>query len=534
MVDLSRALYAGRFTGKGTLLTSEGEFFLSGVDDGVGGALREFPFPGAMEREGQYVLIKAARKRNSLWLCEIIEEVGPITSRLLDRMLEESPALKKQLVAIVCELHTEARGEPVETDHTDPLARSISGPRPICALVVGHRKGAKGASGIHGGKSVNEWDFNCKLAERIAQHSTMAEVLIIHRDNTVDGYVKLPAKINRLNPKFIISLHANAADKKVGGTETLFFESSGQGKKLAKVVQKHLLMALGLTERTLKPVNSSGRGGTLLAGTYAPAVIGEPFFIDNPSDLKRAMGRKEKLAKAYAAAIDEWASKLSQGGRARGGRSGGLKTSNRTKPRFLSDNRVILLPMISAVNGRLEEQYGQGFMPLTKLDFWVLFNSEAGLDEDGHVDPEHRHSEGERGILPLPKNVRVWNGDSAPRWNLGMSADRNVDAFMMYLGQLKNKPMRTEGRLAFYRDAFQKAGIRGNGLRQARLLSGVVHGYLYDGNFSDKVVPVTRILNGFAKDKSIPSIMDPTAYRYAGQDILANREKNIREAVAML
>lgn len=46
----------------------------------------------------------------------------------------------------------------------------------------------------------------------------------------------------------------------------------------------------------------------------------------------------------------------------------------------------------------------------------VLLYCESGLKRSGHVDPDHRHSEGERGLLPLPENVRFWNGSDAPAW----------------------------------------------------------------------------------------------------------------------
>lgn len=553
MADLSRKLYAGKFTGKGTLETSEGNFFLSGAaDEDHSGSLRAIGFPTALEREGQYALIKAARKGKTLWLCEIIELLDPISSRLLDRLLADMPALRGQLVTLVRDLRDELLGEPVAaTDLSDPLRRSASsGPKPICALVVGHRKRARGATGKHGGEKISEWDFNRKLAASVAEQSTLAEVLIVFRDDTSDGYAKLPGKINRLNPKFIVSLHANAADGVAGGTETLYYHTSTQGKKLAGIVQKHLLAALGLSDRKLKQRESRDRGGTLLAGTNAPAVIAEPFFIDNASDLARAISRKEILATEYAAAIDEYAALLSVGPRSAatsraasrsfGGGSRAavaapsLAAGNRTKARFLSDNKAVLLGMIDTVNQMLATQYRDAVVGLSQTDFWVLFNSEAGLRSGGNIDVEHKHSEGERGLLPLPSNVAFWNGSSAPDPNAPMPVETNVHHFMSYLGQLKNKSVRTEDGFTFYRGAFQEPKIRGNVLREARMLSGIVHGYLYFANFSDRKVPVESILNGFAADKSIPAIMDNTTYVHAGKSILVNREKNIQEAVAMV
>ncbi len=550
MTDHTRQLYAGRVTGKGTLETSEGELFLSGARAGHKGSLRSLTFASAREREGQYVIIKAARRGKALWLCEMVEAAEPLTSRLIDRLLEDMPALRAELLALVRGLRDETVGvRPDPPDPSDPLARSISSPKPICALVVGHRRGAKGAQGELDGSRITEWDYNRKLAEDIAGRCELAEVLVIYRDDTRDGYAKLPAKINALLPKFVVSLHANAADGVAGGTETLYFHTSAEGKKLAGVVQKHLVQAMGLADRGSKRRRSADRGGTLLAGTWAPAVIAEPFFIDNPRDLKRAVARQGRLAKAYAEAIDAYAALISVGAvrrapaaRGRGSRSSGrsavrgrsLVAGDRGKRRFLKENRGALLQMIEATNGILVREYGDAAVPLTQTDFWVLFNSEAGLRPGGKIDVDHRHSEGERGLLPLPSNIRFWNGPGAPAWDRPMALERNIEHFMRYLGQLKNKHVREEGGFVFYRGAFQRAAIRGHVLREARVLSGIVHGYLYFGNFSDREVPVERILRGFANDRPIPAIMDGTTYRHAGTAILANREKNIREAIAMV
>ena len=65
------------------------------------------------------------------------------------------------------------------------------------------------------------------------------------------------------NTRRLISLHANAFNETANGTETLYFHTSTQGKKLVEVEQRHLLDALDLSDRKLKPVTSAGRGGTV-------------------------------------------------------------------------------------------------------------------------------------------------------------------------------------------------------------------------------------------------------------------------------
>ncbi|MGJ8676469.1 MAG: N-acetylmuramoyl-L-alanine amidase [Akkermansiaceae bacterium] len=541
MPPITHQLYAGHFTGAGKLATSEGEFTLFSSQKDEDAIL----FSTALEREGQYGIIKAQRENSTLWNCSMVEVLDPISSRLLGRLLEDSPALKGHIISLVRELRNEIIGEPDR--ELDPAEASLkitaSAQKSICALVVGHRKSAKGAQGQLQGNTINEYDYHDELAKMIEAEVKHSEVLIVYRDNTKDGYSKLPSKINALNPDFVVSLHANAHNKKASGTETLYYKGSKQGIKLARFIQPELLNALKLSDRKVKAKIKSDRGGSLLSGTHAPAIIGEPFFIDNPSDLSLAVSKKTTLAKAYARAIDAYSLSLSEGKPSitaqKTNRSQTLKTTlelkhhNLTKSQFLRQNKVSLLELIQGVNSLLLRQYGENFSALTQTDFWVLFNSEAGL-RSGKVDIDHRHSEGERGILPLPSNVTFWNGSQAPAWDRPMPVGKNIEHFMIYLGQLKNKKVTQKNNLWLYQGLFQDSRIKGYVLREARVLSGVVHGYFYSGNFKDKQVPAEKILEGFAKDFSIPKIMNNTTYVHAQTAILANREDNINDAIGMV
>ena len=378
----------------------------------------------------------------------------------------------------------------------------------------------------------------------IESRVTAADVHIVYRDNIPNGYSKLPAKVNQLKPKFIISLHLNAANKVANGSETLYYHNSRGGEQLAEILQKQFIKHLELKNRKTKPRRSGDRGITLLKYTNAPAVIGEPGFIDNKTDLTALMTNKEQLANAYAQAIDEYAQSISKSTKSKAAAKPvesqfinvdlRFKTNNLTKSEFLSSNESLLLRMIEGINKKLNKKYKNDFSPLTKTDFWILFNSECGLTNKGKVNINHTHSEGERGLLPLPKNIKFWNGNSAPQWDRISSVGKNIEHFMLYLGQLKNKKVRTEGTHIFYSGFFRAKGIKGYTLREARLLSGIVHGYLYNGNFSDKVVPVSKILTGFKTDKPLPDFMGKTKYIHAKTKILANREQNINDAVNMV
>ena len=167
-----------------------------------------------------------------------------------------------------------------------------------CALVIGHKKSSPGASNKSSG--LTEFVFNDKLAIDIEEEISGVEVQRVYRRT----YNSLPGDINELNPDFIVSLHCNAFDGSVSGTEVLYYHRSTKGKFIAGILNEQLVEALGLKNRGLKPKTAEDRGGYLLRNTVAPCMIAEPFFIDNNEDLKTATDKRDLLVKAYANGIE--------------------------------------------------------------------------------------------------------------------------------------------------------------------------------------------------------------------------------------
>lgn len=168
----------------------------------------------------------------------------------------------------------------------------------LCALVIGHKKHSPGAK--NAATNLSEFDFNENLALRIAMKAQKAVIQRIYRRTLQE----LPNDINALGPDFIVSLHCNAFDGSVSGTEVLYYHSSIKGKKMAETLLNHLVTLLASPNRGIKPKTAEDRGGYLLRYTVAPCIIAEPFFIDNDDDLARAQANLDGLAAAYAAAID--------------------------------------------------------------------------------------------------------------------------------------------------------------------------------------------------------------------------------------
>ena len=166
------------------------------------------------------------------------------------------------------------------------------------ALVIGHSEKSQGASNSEG---ATEFEYNERLVSMIhtVLHKSGIDIKVVYRGS----YSKLPEKINKLEPDYVIACHCNAYNRAVSGTEVLYYHSSVKGMLLAESLQESMVDALRLPDRGVKPKHSEDRGGYLLRYTDAPCVIIEPFFIDNIEDFLTASMNMDKLAYAIVDVI---------------------------------------------------------------------------------------------------------------------------------------------------------------------------------------------------------------------------------------
>jgi len=169
------------------------------------------------------------------------------------------------------------------------------------ALVVGHSVDSPGACSPHLG--ICEFEYNNTFVDDIInEYHGEHELLKIMRTE----YKDLPDHINNKNPDYIISFHCNAFNTYADGTETLYYNRSMAGKKLAEDIQSRIVKVLELDNRGTKPKGREDRGGYLLKYTKAPCVIIEPFFIDNYFDLNRAILRNNELRDTFINMFNEF------------------------------------------------------------------------------------------------------------------------------------------------------------------------------------------------------------------------------------
>ena len=168
---------------------------------------------------------------------------------------------------------------------------------------IGHELKSKGASNtVH---KISEYDFNDALAKLIKPKLELSgfDVELIYRLN---GYTKLPSDINKANPDIYISLHCNAFNSVASGCEMLFAKGSKNGERLAKICQKFVVEALGNNDRGVKVKVKDDRGGHELFGTKMPAIIVEPFFIDNNEEYLNAVDKIDELTNAIVKTCIEY------------------------------------------------------------------------------------------------------------------------------------------------------------------------------------------------------------------------------------
>ena len=277
-------LLSGILRAGGYLTTESGKIRLKEPQKGSKQSHKQVPLDVDPDNIGKMVFVRGNLTKKVLNDAKIVEVLSPVTGSLINSLTDKGILSLEEIRQQLAELESE-----------DPEKQ---GQRKKCALVIGHKKTSPGALNPNAG--IKEFDFNEALAIRIEGKTTTSEIQRIYRRT----YKDLPDDINQYDPHFTISLHCNAFNQEVSGTEVLYYYKSKKGKMMAEILQNAMVGYLKLPNRGVKPKTSEDRGGYLLRYTEAPCVIAEPFFIDNDDDLARAQEDLEGLAEAYAVAIE--------------------------------------------------------------------------------------------------------------------------------------------------------------------------------------------------------------------------------------
>ena len=234
---------------------------------------------------GKMALVRGNMSGEVLYSAELVEIIPPLTGGLMETLISKGNVSYEEIQDTLSE---SSKSGPGNSDQ-----------RKLCALVIGHKKASPGSRNER--KDLTEFEFNDRLASRIEKKVRTVDIQRVYRRT----YKELPDDINDLNPHFIISLHCNAFNEKVSGTEVLYYHKSERGKHISEILLGYLVRHLKLPDRGVKGRTAEDRGGFLLRYTKSPCVIAEPFFLDNDKDLARAQKNLNGLATAYVNAIKE-------------------------------------------------------------------------------------------------------------------------------------------------------------------------------------------------------------------------------------
>lgn len=149
------------------------------------------------------------------------------------------------------------------------------------AVVIGHDAQSQGAWG-NAGRS--EFDFNDGLMNDMAFYELLPDnhnVYVLYRSADINGYtskmIDLHERIDKLDCEVSIELHFNSfSDDRAQGHEVLYCSEGGKG--IAEIMNHALDELLPTSNRGVKKVGMSDRGGGFCCRGKSKAIILEPFF----------------------------------------------------------------------------------------------------------------------------------------------------------------------------------------------------------------------------------------------------------------
>ena len=163
----------------------------------------------------------------------------------------------------------------------------------------GHDKvldpGAIGSTGLHEADVAHDVGKVLKTLLESAGH----EVKFL-QDNFLMGVIN---ESNAWGADILVSIHCNGfASPSAQGTETLYYPTSAQGKKLAECLQKSMVETFALVDRGIKERRDLG----VLKYTSMPAALVEMAFITNPREEKILRDGTQAWARALYEGIKKY------------------------------------------------------------------------------------------------------------------------------------------------------------------------------------------------------------------------------------
>lgn len=165
------------------------------------------------------------------------------------------------------------------------------------AIVIGHRPGRQGAYSPFLKKT--EYEFNSEVASYLMDIADVYERPNIPFVGETFRIKQLVKEINKHDYELVISLHFNSFhDERAHGATALYYITNSFGKVIANEFVKTISEHFNIKQRELIPISSTKqRGGTLIKGLKATAILLEPFFGSNESDAKKFLHKTAEYSR---------------------------------------------------------------------------------------------------------------------------------------------------------------------------------------------------------------------------------------------
>ncbi|HFC00935.1 MAG TPA: N-acetylmuramoyl-L-alanine amidase [Phaeodactylibacter sp.] len=224
------------------------------------------------------------------------------------------------------EVPTEVPTAPTTNNNTstnpEPSATSTPShsPRYLWILDNGHGKKTKGKRSPKwdDGKRLFEYELNRGIVKKIMKSLDKKGVKyhnLVPEENVGNILKKRVARANTIHvksdlPTVYISIHSNAGPEdqpdnwsSAEGIETWYYRPSTNGKKIAKIFQKHLISKTGWVNREVR----TGMNFYVIKYTSMPAILTENGFFNNKKQGRQLLtdAIRQKIADAHVDAIME-------------------------------------------------------------------------------------------------------------------------------------------------------------------------------------------------------------------------------------
>lgn len=178
----------------------------------------------------------------------------------------------------------------------------------LVAICIGHsRPGDKGAESADG--KVNEWTYNAAVAAHLGAtlgaHGVRCLIVDKYIGNDYPSAMKNLGKyLANIKATLAVELHCNSYDGKAKGHEVFCYSvnPTAAGYKLATYVNKSIgNIEQAAPSRGVKQADS--RGLRFFIETPCPAILVEPFFMDNPESWSFFRDAQKVVASAIGEGI---------------------------------------------------------------------------------------------------------------------------------------------------------------------------------------------------------------------------------------